>query len=289
MKIALALCLITVASALDHNDVYSWSRRRENFKVAPIKGRETRAPRPTIPAAQSIRRSRTSSPFADDTLRNSPRRHALAEDADDEQPGLWSSVRTRQDLTRENRAIESNLKNAISRPSVAKDEQYQYFSSFPYNGDASVDATLENVEHPKSAAFMSKDAADHFVEHNAEEVEWSAQDIFEKDTLNEEKEQMVEQESEEEQMDVQDFLDEIRRKRLNGELEGLAAGGHRQGRRRKLTSQQQGALLVETLRKKRNHTSDYRGHSSNLQSGIMDMLGRSMFAGRGNGTEVSYS
>ncbi|XP_032688301.1 uncharacterized protein LOC116852246 isoform X2 [Odontomachus brunneus] len=276
MKIALALCLITVASALDHNDVYSWNRRRENFKVAPIKAKETRALRPTIPAAQSIRRSRTSSPFAGDTLRNSPRRHAIAEDADDEQPGLWSSVavRTRQDLARENRAIESNLKNVISRPSLAKVEQYQYFSSFPYNDDASVDITLENAEHPKSAALLSKDAADHFMEHNAEEVDWSAQDIFEKDTLNKEKEQVVEQESEEEQINVQDFLDEIRRRRVNGELEGFTTGGHRQGRRRKLTSQQQGALLVETLKKKRNHTSDHRGHSSNLQSGIMDMLGR---------------
>ncbi|XP_025154120.1 serine proteinase stubble isoform X3 [Harpegnathos saltator] len=86
---------------------------------------------------------------------------------------------------------------------------------------------------------------------------------------------MVEDEREEgEGTNVQDFLDEIKRRRLSGDLEGLAAGGHRQGRRRKLTSQQQGALLVETLRKKRNHTSDHRGHSSNLQSGIMDMLGR---------------
>ncbi|XP_011155210.1 uncharacterized protein LOC105192641 isoform X1 [Harpegnathos saltator] len=282
MNIALALLLITVASALDHHDAYAWSRRREDFKVAasrsfvPSKVKETRALRPT-PAVQSIRRSRISSPFADDALQDSTRRHALAGNAGDESQDPWSPVRTRQDLTRENRAIENTLKNAVGRPSLGKVEQYQYFSNFPYSGDAAVDAILENVEHPKSTAFLPKDTADHFLDHNAEEVDWSAQDIFEKDSQNEEEEeeQMVEDEREEgEGTNVQDFLDEIKRRRLSGDLEGLAAGGHRQGRRRKLTSQQQGALLVETLRKKRNHTSDHRGHSSNLQSGIMDMLGR---------------
>lgn len=47
--------------------------------------------------------------------------------------------------------------------------------------------------------------------------------------------------------------------------------------KKQLTSQQQGILLVEALRKKRNFTSagDIRGHGSDLQSGIMDMLGKS--------------
>lgn len=278
MEIALALLLITVASALDHHDVYSWSRRREDFKAAasrsaaPIKVKETRAPRPT---PQPIRRS--SSPFASDAL-DSARRHAF----EDESRDLWSpvTVRTRQDLTRENRAIESNLKNVIGRP--AKVEQYQYFTSFPYGGD--VDAILEHTEQPRST-FLSKDNRDHgFLDHNAEEVDWSAQDIFEKDTQDEEEEQVVEEEEEREERNMQEFLDEIKRKKLSGDLEGLAAGAHRQGRRRKLTSQQQGELLVETLRKKRNHTSDHRGHSSNLQSGLMDMLGRSMF----KGTEMGW-
>lgn len=283
MKIALALLLITVASALDHHDVYSWSRRREDFKVtasrsvAPIKVKETRAPRPT-PAAQSTRRSRPSGPFADDTLGNPARRHAFAEDAED-QLSLWSpvTVRTRQDLTRENRAIEDSPKNAIGRPSVAKVEQYQYFSNYPYGGDASVEAILQDAERPKDTTFLSKDNANHFLDHNAEEADWSSQNIFEKDSSNDEEEQMVEEEREGEEINMQNFLDEIKRKRLSGDLEELTAG-HRQGRRRKLTSQQQGALLVETLRKKRNYTNDHRGHSSNLQSGLMDMLGRSMFA-----------
>ncbi|KAG7206547.1 hypothetical protein KM043_000237 [Ampulex compressa] len=73
--------------------------------------------------------------------------------------------------------------------------------------------------------------------------------------------------------DLRDFLQEIKRKRLDGELDELV-NEHRQGRRRKLSSQQQGALLVETLKKKRNHTGDHRGHGSNLHNGIMDMLGR---------------
>lgn len=53
----------------------------------------------------------------------------------------------------------------------------------------------------------------------------------------------------------------------------------RRGRRRHLSSQEQGALLMETLKKKRNYTDfeDNRGHhETNLHSGIMDMLGRSM-------------
>ncbi|XP_011308090.1 uncharacterized protein [Fopius arisanus] len=49
----------------------------------------------------------------------------------------------------------------------------------------------------------------------------------------------------------------------------------RHGRRRKLSSHEQGLLLVETLRKKRNYTTeDNRGHATHLHSGIMDMLGR---------------
>jgi len=98
-------------------------------------------------------------------------------------------------------------------------------------------------------------------------MDWSGQEVFEKDPQNEE----------EEEINIEELLNEIRRKRLNGELFGEIVDGHRQGRGRKLTSQQQGALLVETLRKKRNYTNDHRGHNSNLQSGLMDMLGRSTY------------
>lgn len=187
----------------------------------------------------------------------------MAEDSD-EHHDLWQpeAARTRQeDLTRENRAIESTLKNVIGRPS--KVEQYQYFSNFPYDGDGSTDAILENADHPKSSVF-SKDAQD-ISNHNTEEVDWSGQEVFEKDP----------QDEEEEEINMQELLNEMKQKRLNGAFEEMVEGS-RQGRGRRLTSQQQGALLVETLRKKRNHTSDHRGHSSNLQSGLMDMLGRSM-------------
>ncbi|XP_063976292.1 serine proteinase stubble isoform X2 [Diachasmimorpha longicaudata] len=57
---------------------------------------------------------------------------------------------------------------------------------------------------------------------------------------------------------------------------GTDEGRGRRGRRRKLSSHEQGLLLVETLRKKRNYTGieDHRGHATHLHSGIMDMLGR---------------
>lgn len=268
MKIVLGVLLITVVSALNHHDTNSW-KRREDFKiaaasrsVAPIKVKEVR---PQRSSAHSARKSRPPSLHRDDIIQNSPRRFAIAE-ASDEQQDIWNPdvARVRQDLTRENRAIETTLKNVIGQPSLGKVEQYQYFSNFPYDSDESTDAILENAEHPKNIAF-SQDTQNHFLDNNnAKDVDWSGQDVFEKD-LQDEKEKEI---------SIQEFLDEIRQKRLNGEAE--PEGTHRQGRRRKLTSQQQGVLLVETLRKKRNHTNDHRGHSSNLQSGLMDMLGRSM-------------
>lgn len=77
--------------------------------------------------------------------------------------------------------------------------------------------------------------------------------------------------------DVQTFLDQLKKKVIRGELEKLLITGYREGRRRKFNSQQQGTLLVEALRKKRNRTEDHRGQNNNLQASIMDMLGRSMF------------
>lgn len=79
------------------------------------------------------------------------------------------------------------------------------------------------------------------------------------------------------------FLRDLADTRKTNDYEGVEPG-RRQGRRRKLTSHEQGLLLVETLRKKRNYTNlassggvdDHRGYSSNaVNSGIMDMLGRS--------------
>lgn len=273
MKIVLGLLLISVASTLDHHDTHSW-KRRDDFtiaaasrSIAPIKIKEFRSPQRS--SAQSTHRSRSSSStLKDGVFQTSPRRFTTVVEDSNEQQDFWDvTSRTWQDLTRENRAIESSLKNVIGRPSAGKVEQYQYISNFPYSGDESMaDAVLENADdRPKNTAF-SKDTQDHFLDHNAKEMEWSGQDVFEKDLQNEE---------DEEDVNIEEFLDEVRRKRLNGEFDE-EVGAHRQGRRRKLTSQQQGVLLVETLRKKRNYTNDHRGHSSNLQSGLMDMLGRSM-------------
>ncbi|EFN74703.1 Serine proteinase stubble [Camponotus floridanus] len=268
MNIVLGMLLITIAGALDH-DNYSW-KRKEDVKIAAtsrpvssIKVKEARSQRSSV---HSTHRSRPSNPFKGDVLQNSPRRFAVAEDSE-EQQNLWNlgTVKTRQDVKRENRAIESTLKNVIGRPSLDKVEQYQYFSNFPY-GDEAADAILENAKYPQNAIF-SKDVQQEFLDQNAKEdekeIDWSAQNVFQKDP----------QDELEEEVNVQEFLDDIRQKKLNGEFEELL-NGHRQGRRRKLTSQQQGVLLVETLRKKRNHTNDHRGHGSNLQSGLMDMLGR---------------
>lgn len=280
MNIVLGMLLITIAGALDHHD-YSW-KRREDIKVAaasrPVSSIKIKEARPQRSSIHSTHRSRSSNPLGDD-LQNSPRRFTAAEDSD-EQQDLWNfdTVRTRQDSTRENRAIESTLKNVIDRPSLDKVEKYQYFSNFPYSSDETADVILENAEYPQNTVF-SKNIQQDFLDHNAKEEEmekdWSGQNIFQKDPKDE-----VEEET-----NVQEFLDEIRQKKLNGELEELLSG-HRQGRRRKLTSQQQGVLLVETLRKKRNHTNDHRGHGTNLQSGLMDMLGRSMFV-RWNGNIVA--
>ncbi|XP_025073971.1 LOW QUALITY PROTEIN: uncharacterized protein LOC105426816 [Pogonomyrmex barbatus] len=256
MKIVLGVLLITVASAFDHHDTYSW-KHREDCKIAaasrstiPIKVKETRLQR------SNVHRLRPSNSFVNNGFQNSPRRFAVADDSD-EQHDLWKSeaTRTRQDLTRENRAIESTLKNVVGRPSLEKVEQYQYFSNFPYTNEGSTDAILENTDYPKSSVF-SKDIQEDFLSHNTEGTDWNGQEVFEKDLQSEE---------EEEEINIQELLNEMRQK---------VTGGHRQARRRKLTSQQQGALLVETLRKKRNYTSDHRGHSSNLQSGLMEMLGR---------------
>ncbi|XP_016919949.2 uncharacterized protein LOC108002662 isoform X2 [Apis cerana] len=70
------------------------------------------------------------------------------------------------------------------------------------------------------------------------------------------------------------FLDQLKKKMNSEDVEKLTSMSYRQGRKYKLTSQQQGTLLVEALRKKRNYTGDHRGHNNDLQNGIMDMLGR---------------
>lgn len=70
------------------------------------------------------------------------------------------------------------------------------------------------------------------------------------------------------------FLDRLKKKMNSEDVEKLTSMSYRQGRKYKLTSQQQGTLLVEALRKKRNYTGDHRGHNNDLQNGIMDMLGR---------------
>lgn len=273
--------LITVASALDHHDTakQSW-KFKEDFKftasrsIAPIKAQETRLQKLTNNASPN-RKSRQSISFKDDVQQNdSPRRFSVyGENTDEqEQQEPWEPEKTikkeQKDLTREHRAIESTLKNVLDKPSMGNIERYRYYSNFPYNDDVPTDAIVkpgneDGMTHVKNTAF-SKNMQKHIFDNNAEEVNWNIQETLEKDL------------GDTESMNVQDFLDEIKRKRLNGEFDEMIIA-HRQGRRRKLTSQQQGDLLIETLRKKRNYTGDHRGHSSNLQNGIMDMLGKSMF------------
>ncbi|XP_076634082.1 uncharacterized protein LOC143348104 [Colletes latitarsis] len=77
-----------------------------------------------------------------------------------------------------------------------------------------------------------------------------------------------------EENDVQNFLDQLKKQIAKGELDKVVMTNYRQGRRRKFNSQEQGTLLVEALRKKRNYTGDHRGHNNNLHNSIMDMLGR---------------
>lgn len=80
-------------------------------------------------------------------------------------------------------------------------------------------------------------------------------------------------------LNFEDILEDLIRRRNNGEFDNMLRdlGGKvsRQGRRRKLSSQEQGFILVETLKKRGNYSvDDHRGHN-NLQIGIMDMLGKS--------------
>ncbi|XP_008554675.2 plasma kallikrein isoform X1 [Microplitis demolitor] len=77
--------------------------------------------------------------------------------------------------------------------------------------------------------------------------------------------------------EIEKFLDELKDTGGSSEAEEQVNGNSgRRGRKRKLSSHEQGMLLVETLKKKKNYTSyeDHRGHAANLNSGIMDMLGR---------------
>ncbi|XP_057328480.1 plasma kallikrein-like isoform X3 [Microplitis mediator] len=77
--------------------------------------------------------------------------------------------------------------------------------------------------------------------------------------------------------EIEKFLDDLKGTGDTSEVEEQVNGNSvRRGRRRKLSSHEQGMLLVETLKKKKNYTSyeDHRGHAANLNSGIMDMLGR---------------
>ena len=153
---------------------------------------------------------------------------------------------------RQNRAIESTVHNVINRDLI-RGSSKDY--SNPSNG-------FDLYSHEKDRFPGS-----NF--QNEENGNWDSEFHDQKNYFDE---------SENGDMNLEEFLDELTRKRVNGELDNLRSGTRlRQGRRRKLTSQEQGILLVEALRKKRNFTyvNDHRGHGSDIQSGIMDMLGKS--------------
>ena len=158
----------------------------------------------------------------------------------------------RNKYIRQNRAIESTVQNVIDRDFIRGNSK-DY--SNPSNGF--VPYPQEEDRFP-SASFQIEESAN-----------WNSGFEDQKDYFDE---------SEDERVNLEEFLDELSRQRVHGELENLRTGTRsRQGRRRKLTSQEQGILLVEALRKKRNSTyiNDHRGHGSDIQSGIMDMLGKS--------------
>ncbi|XP_015591405.1 uncharacterized protein LOC107265951 isoform X4 [Cephus cinctus] len=185
--------------------------------------------------------------------------------------------RDHSEYVRENRAIESTLKNVIERGRPVRghlqetlknsQESHQsYWNSDRVTPGYPYQAEPEAASHPGGESPQ-----DHTQEYGGLELH---EDKNSWDT-NEPLSLMT---SEDSQSNLVLLLDELGRKRKNGELAELnfEDSSERQGRRRKLTSQEQGILLVETLRRKRNYTDadDPRGQQANLPSGIMDMLGR---------------
>ncbi|KAI4476604.1 hypothetical protein M0802_014825 [Mischocyttarus mexicanus] len=194
------------------------------------------------------------------------------------------SSKSLRKFVREHRAIENTMKNVVGLPTLNKNN-YHYISKIPYSSGQYVNE--ENQEENENDE-NNEEEDDEEDEDNSFSLITNNQERFNKNPINIWNiDKLINSDDE---FDVQGFLDEIKLRRNNGELDKILGNNYRQGRRRKLTSQQQGVLLVETLRKKRNQsdTDDYRGHSSysssysssssssDLQSGIMDMLGRSM-------------
>lgn len=138
-------------------------------------------------------------------------------------------------FVRENRAIETTLKNVVERGEPITGDLDNANNRFP---------GWQNIENTGSYDF------DDDLTENPQEP------------------------------DPAKLLEELRQGAqidgTNDENDGIRTS-HRQARRRKLTSQEQGVLLVEALRKRRNYTSgdDPRGQETSVQSSIMDMLGRS--------------
>ncbi|KAK0096986.1 hypothetical protein PV326_003672 [Microctonus aethiopoides] len=90
------------------------------------------------------------------------------------------------------------------------------------------------------------------------------------------KDEIVDNVDNEKTNELERILEELKLKWSSGEFNNEQKINGRRGRLRKLTSHEQGLILVETLKKKKNFTDieDYRGHGGHLQSGLMDMLGR---------------
>lgn len=143
-------------------------------------------------------------------------------------------------FVRENRAIETTLKNVVVRGEpIAGDLDQVKVNRFPW-GVSSFHNTDEALEPEK--------LPEYFDGHQNEEA------------------------GQEQETDPAELLEELKSAIRN---EGSS---FRQGRRKKLTSQEQGTLLVEALKKRRNYTSnddDPRGQSSSVQNSIMDILERS--------------
>ncbi|XP_053995717.1 uncharacterized protein LOC128885626 isoform X2 [Hylaeus anthracinus] len=176
------------------------------------------------------------------------------------------SIPKRRESWTENRWNDENSRNAVSRVSFVGNGDPRGTLSF-----LGAKSSLEDIAVVEDGRRRRKIAGDR-----ADGIDTGSHDLMISDATNAPVEGNLDDrypEDVREKNDVQGFLDQLKKRMVRGELEKVMTD-YRQGRRRKFNSQEQGTLLVEALRKKRNYTGDHRGHNNNLHNSIMDMLGR---------------
>ncbi|XP_053977190.1 uncharacterized protein LOC128875552 isoform X1 [Hylaeus volcanicus] len=176
------------------------------------------------------------------------------------------SIPKRRESWTENRWNDENSRNAVSRVSFVGNGDPRGTLSF-----LGAKSSLEDIAVVEDGRRRRKIVGDR-----ADGIDTGSHDLMISDATNAPVEGNLDDrypEDVREENDVQGFLDQLKKRMVRGELEKVMTD-YRQGRRRKFNSQEQGTLLVEALRKKRNYTGDHRGHNNNLHNSIMDMLGR---------------